>query len=258
MLHPTWHHGTVPEHRRSARLDRSICNEEWWRYFPDGHVIHCSHGYSDHCPILLSTSSKAAKRLGDRPFRFQAAWLTHRHFKQLVQSNWSHEGDFQQQLVEFAQRVKQWNKEVFGNITQRKNRLRARLAGVQRSLAQKTTIAMFKLEFRLKRMWEEILTQEELLWFQKSRTEWLQAGDRNTRFFHLSMLIRRRQNRIDALQNQEGVWVSDQVELKNMVLSFYQGLYAADAQSGGTFIKGYFPVLTPFSCSEAWLQVFRG
>lgn len=79
---------------------------------------------------------------------------------------------------------------------------------------------MLKLEQRLKKMWDEVLLQEEILWLQKSRVEWLQAGDRNTTFFHLSTLIRRRKNRIEALQDTDGVWITGQKELKTMVLNY--------------------------------------
>nr|KYP48675.1 hypothetical protein KK1_029657 [Cajanus cajan] len=48
-----------------------------------------------------------------------------------------------------------------------------------------------------KKLWSEyehVLIQEELLWFQKSRYKWLELGDRNTKYFHGSTLIRRRKN----------------------------------------------------------------
>ncbi|CAL9020979.1 unnamed protein product [Prunus brigantina] len=43
----------------------------------------------------------------------------------------------------------------------------------------------------------------------KSRLKWLQEGDRNTKFFHLTTIIRRRRNRIERLKDDKGVWVED-------------------------------------------------
>lgn len=52
--------------------------------------------------------------------------------------------------------------------------------------------------------YEKVLYQEELVWFQKSRSKWLYFGDRNTRFFHGVTAIRRRRNSYDMLQDNDG------------------------------------------------------
>lgn len=49
----TLHHGNCVTQRRSARLDRALCDEEWRCLFPEPVVIHCTHTHSDHSPILL-------------------------------------------------------------------------------------------------------------------------------------------------------------------------------------------------------------
>lgn len=48
--------------------------------------------------------------------------------------------------------------------------------------------------------YNQILTQEEVYWKLKSRINWLNQGDADTRFFHLSALKRRRRNKIFALK----------------------------------------------------------
>lgn len=58
--------------------------------------------------------------------------------------------------------------------------------------------------------------------------DWLQCGDGNTKFFHLSTLIQKRKNQIEVLQAKDGGWVTDQGRLKNMVLDYYRSLYRAD------------------------------
>lgn len=66
-------------------------------------------------------------------------------------------------------------------------------------------------------------------------------GDKNTKFFYTSTLIRRRRNRVVMLQNEEGAWMEDVAELKGMALAFYKKLFTLDCLAEGDFITGCFP-----------------
>lgn len=86
-----------------------------------------------------------------------------------------------------------------------------------------------------------ILLQEEMLWIQKSRVEWLKFGDSNTRFFHTFTVIRRRRNKIHSLLDNKGVWVERKEELKNMAVEFFSKLFRSNDCRQSTFIMGTFP-----------------
>lgn len=78
---------------------------------------------------------------------------------------------------------------------------------------------------------------------QKSRVQWLRAGDKNTKFFHTSTLIRRHRSRIEALLNSQGDWVTDQSRLKAMALEYYSSLFTSTSVASDSFFKGHFPPL---------------
>jgi hypothetical protein len=53
---------------------------------------------------------------GDRPSRFEAAWVTHEKFGLFMQENWRKDSDLVLALEDMTCRLKAWNKDVFGNI----------------------------------------------------------------------------------------------------------------------------------------------
>ena len=71
-------------------------------------------------------------------------------------------------------------------------------------------------------------------------------GDRNTRYYQISTIVRRRVNQIVTLQNDQGDWISDGEELKNMVRTFFMNLYTDDCDTFTPFLPlaNKFPTLT--------------
>ena len=57
------------------------------------------------------------------------------------------------------------------------------------------------------------LENEDEMWRQRSRINWLQSGDRNTRFFHEKALTRFKKNLIDGLLDAEGRWQEDEARI---------------------------------------------
>ncbi|KAJ4846418.1 hypothetical protein Tsubulata_044963 [Turnera subulata] len=66
----TWKRGSY-----QSRLDRALCNGAWRTAFPNAEVRHLPYTCSDHCPLLVKNNISPPKT--SRPFRFQAAWLSH-------------------------------------------------------------------------------------------------------------------------------------------------------------------------------------
>ncbi|XP_074290582.1 uncharacterized protein LOC141617299 [Silene latifolia] len=228
----TWALGNTEATRQSARLDRALCNSEWNTLFSDASVRHLPAYQSDHCPLLISPNGFAPLNSIQRPFRFQAAWMTHENFSEFIASNCSSNNGLVSKLSELSTNLQRWNEDVFGNIFRKKRELFARIEGCQRVLSARRQHHLIKLEARLRKELDTILEREELLWYQKSRVEFIRDGDRNTSYFQVSTLVRRWRNRINLLKNDEGVWVEDRDEIKSMVVDFYKRLYTDDTRDG--------------------------
>ena len=80
---------------------------------------------------------------------------------------------------------------------------------IQQCLETVDSIRLRQLEKELQEDYNNVLLQEELFWFQKSREQWVRLGDRNTRFFHMQTVMRRKRNKIHGLFMDDGSWSTD-------------------------------------------------
>lgn len=70
-----------------------------------------------------------------------------------------------------------------------------------------------------------VFHQEEVLWFQKSRANWIKSGYRNTSYYHATIVVRRSRNKITSLRNSDGNWIEVHEDLKKIVNGFFQPLF---------------------------------
>lgn len=224
----TWARGLTPETRQSGRLDRVLCNVEWGLRFENAKVKHLPAIGSDHCPILISPNGFAPLQSINRPFKFQAAWLTHEQFDKFVNDKWDSNGPLIPALAKLSSDLQVWNRENFGNIFHQKKHLMARIAGVQQRLSTATDRGLLKLESKLRRELDDILQREETLWYQKSRVDWIKDGDRNTTFFHLSTIVRRWKNKIVAIRGPNDDWIFDKDLVKAHFVDYFTKLFTEE------------------------------
>lgn len=120
-----------------------------------------------------------------------------------------------------------WKLDTLGEVKAKKKKLLAWLAGIQRHLHNGQARGfLVRLENKLHQELKCINTQEELLWFQRSRAKWVMSGDRNTSYYHLKTVSRRRRNRILVLRDDNGKWIEEEENVKDMVNMFYKNLFA--------------------------------
>ena len=96
--------------------------------------------------------------------------------------------------------LKKWNKEHFGNVKERIKELEKKIEEVQGVDPTKENL---ELEATLSLELDDWLAKENLKWHKKSREIWLKEGDRNSRFFHLTTLVRRRRNFISDIKQED-------------------------------------------------------
>ena len=63
------------------------------------------------------------------------------------------------------------------------------------------------------------------MWAQRSRTQWLANGDRNTQFFHGVATHRKCKNFIKGIKDVHGAWVTDEKVVSAIFVDFYSRLF---------------------------------
>lgn len=85
---------------------------------------------------------------------------------------------------------------------------------------------------------DEILKREEILWRDKAKMAGLEDGDANTRYFHLSTIIRRRYNNIDFLLNSSNSWITDWSTIGSEFVDSYSSLFSSDCPNFSADLEG--------------------
>ncbi|KAM6597211.1 uncharacterized protein LOC133034424 [Cannabis sativa] len=113
---------------------------------------------------------------------------------------------------------------------------------------------------------DALLYKEEIYWRQRSRTHWLKAGDKNTKFFHRFASKRKKNNTIKFLKDDNQNIVSDHNAMGNLVVSYFSDLFGShgsDADVVNLILDCLGPPLddsdsafldAPFSTKEAVLS----
>ena len=73
----------------------------------------------------------------------------------------------------------------------------------------------------------QLCKAKESYFKQKSRVQWLALSDRNTSFFHKSLLHRQVRNRIHNLQDDAGNIIHDQQEIGKLASNYFERLLCA-------------------------------
>eukprot|EP00253_Pinus_taeda_P027885 PITA_27885 len=225
----TWNNRRGGKNQIASRLDRFLVSEGIMNkdIFVEAKIMP-SLG-SDHWPIRLEVDIKVNQ--GKRPFRFEAFWLRDPEFIKKVEEWWRQSTiqgkgkmcTFQLKLKELKGRIKNWNKEEFGNIMEDKQNLEKEMESLQQKMIlEGRTEESISKEGAILGKLEERWKQEEILWRQKSRIKWLREGERNTKFFHQAMVKNRQRNMILSIKDKNGNRVVEQAEIEQVLMDHHK------------------------------------
>lgn len=206
------------------RLDRSLANAEWCTSYPNTIVYHLPMLRSDHAPILTLLNS--SKRRTNGPFCFENWWLLEQGYEDVAKNIWHRSTrPFHQKVRYLATDLKKWRKA--------KPRLSDQLAQVEDQLLQE----QFKppnqqdhnLQQQLTDQHQQLLVKDEEFHHQRAKKNWVMLGDRNTSYFHQTIVKWTRKNRITYLIDQDGCESTTQEHLSHTLIGYFCDIFSSQS-----------------------------
>lgn len=127
-------------------------------------------------------------------------WIDHPDTAHVIQRAWNSGCSLTSKIKHTKEALKTWNKHVFGNVHEKLKQVSTLIDTLQNSPPNDVRS---QLERAALQNLTELETREAVLWKEKAKARWIEEGDANTHFFHVTTLIHRRHNHIDHLLTAE-------------------------------------------------------
>jgi hypothetical protein len=216
------------------KLDRVLMDANWETKFPMVSVraLERIEGLSDHAPILLSTGTP--RPTGNHRFKFELGWLHRDGFHDMVKDVWDRPiadmppiQRWNSKIRALRTHLRGWARHVSGVLKKEKLRLSSIIDGLE-ALAEVGPLSTHEIELKNSSNAKIacLLREEELKWYQRSKSQFILEGDSNTRYFHSIANGRHRKKRIHSLIQDEGT-IEGPDNLKNYITAYYKNLFGA-------------------------------
>lgn len=228
----TWSNGRHGRDLTLERLDRAVANTEWSRVSNVVEVNILPRFCSDHSPLLISFDPASCKAwTKNMRFLFEAGWMKDVEHKNLVRKAWRIKGPSSDKWLVLKARLdscrgllKNWARSSANKEGLDIKKVEEDLQKVQMEGDPKDSVK----EKALKDSLDHLLEIEDLKWRQRARENWLQFGDRNTKYFHACASQRKSRNSIREIKDLEGKKWSSQKGIERAFVGYFHWLYKAE------------------------------
>ncbi|CAK8533661.1 unnamed protein product [Lathyrus sativus] len=186
---------------------------------------------SDHRSVWLKSNFV---NWGPKPFRSFNCWFSHKDFIPFVKQSWSSyhvSSSYCNILIKkfsaLKSDIRSWNRNVFGWLDLKieecvSNLNMVELDSILDSSSHDKDLNKERLRNQ-EEVWKNLRLKESML-TQKSRLNWLQDGDQNSKFFHDSLKSRYRSNSLSAVRVADGI-EEDPEAIKCKAVKYFKERY---------------------------------
>ncbi|WOL20343.1 hypothetical protein Cni_G29148 [Canna indica] len=211
----------------SARLDKAYFNVNWLEMEYDIVVRNLQMSDSDHRAILV-TGEDCNRGKNGKELIFELYWLEYLELENVVKESmvkYEAKGmNMTEKLVMLQGDLEKWNRDKVGSLELNLKNTRKRLEELQLEEENDTISNEERMLLRgLLNKVNALCQQIQIKWWSKSRKKWVEGCEKNTKYYHSVVKIRR-QSQVDKLEIN-GVCVKDTNVMPEAMTSWYGKLW---------------------------------
>ena len=241
----SWHNGQGEDRVIMKKLDWVIGNITLLKKWPGAITHFLTRNVSDHSSMVLQLSRDHYK---PQPrFLFLNFWTEREDFVPHIAQIWQKHAHgspifkLSTKLQWVKNSLMNWHRHNRSHISSRVNKARQHWGEAQERLDANPSSEMARTNERhAAKTYQKLCQDEESFYRQKSRIQWLTLGDKNTSFFHKSLLHRRSRNKITSLQDGVGNVLHDKQELGRHAADYYKKLISSRDSNDRNHVGGSF------------------
>ncbi|KAB5526631.1 hypothetical protein DKX38_020478 [Salix brachista] len=203
-LHFTWHNRQQGRDSILRKLDWAFGNHHLLRHWPQAKATFQARIESDHSPIIISLSSSHPYQKAR--FKFLNLWADQDGYDQIIRAAWGTEA-YGNPFSRLTTKLRTLKGYLYNFHRSNSSHISSRVAQADKKWQEARVLLdqhpqdqeAGRRERDLCHQFSALRNAEESFYKQRSRVNWLQLGDRNTSFFHRSLLHRRHRNGITSL-----------------------------------------------------------
>ncbi|KAL9663301.1 hypothetical protein QQ045_028141 [Rhodiola kirilowii] len=227
----TWsNNNSSPDQRIWCKLDRAMGNEAWFNSFGSASAVFLPPGISDHCPVIVSWGEESRKKSS---FRYCNFWEDLEGYQDKVSQCWNSSWNcrnlfaFQAKLKSMKVMMKMQFVICTRGMEKRVEELRKELGEAQQ-LVEKSPgdQALIQKEQDLVKDFRKLKEHQSLFYQQRSKIQWLQEGDSNSKFYHSFLKGRRSKNNISLVKDADGCIHTDLRSIKSEFVNYFKTILA--------------------------------
>ena len=211
------------------KLDRTLINEAWAKWFPQSYCVFDAGGCSDHqrCRVVIKKELMKPRK----PFKFVNALVDSPEFLPLIEGIWADTEPLfistsalfrmSKKLKALKFHLRKLSKEKFGDIFKKTSEAYKNLCDAQTKTLEDPIQSNMEVESIAYDRWSLLSRIEEKVLKQRSKVHWLDVGDGNNKSFHRAAKVREIRNSIREIKRADGSIADSQDEIKQEAVDHF-------------------------------------